>query len=67
MSGTAPSPQLTHLRELGAGHFTRRDPEHAMLRMLMEASSLDLTEQAVTCQGVMKADLVPPKCSKCFE
>jgi hypothetical protein len=30
-------------RELGADHFTRRDPERAMLRMIKEANSLGLT------------------------
>ncbi|MFF4732315.1 IS110 family transposase [Streptomyces mirabilis] len=30
-------------RDLGADHFTRRDPERAMRRMLKEANSLDLT------------------------
>ncbi|MFJ3309622.1 IS110 family transposase [Streptomyces sp. NPDC086549] len=33
----------THYRELGADHFTRRDPERAMRRMLKEANSLGLT------------------------
>ncbi|MFD3452864.1 IS110 family transposase [Streptomyces sp. NPDC058691] len=33
----------THYRELGAAHFTRRDPERAMRRMLKEANSLGLT------------------------
>jgi hypothetical protein len=28
----------THYRELGADHFTRRDPERAMRRMLKEAT-----------------------------
>lgn len=30
-------------RELGADHFTRRDPERAMRRMIKEANSLGLT------------------------
>ncbi|GGP31286.1 hypothetical protein GCM10010277_88320 [Streptomyces longisporoflavus] len=30
-------------RDLGADHFTRRDPERAMRRMLKEANSLGLT------------------------
>lgn len=29
--------------QLGADHFTRRDPERAMRRMLKEANSLGLT------------------------
>ncbi|MGW7825069.1 hypothetical protein ACWGLF_45395 [Streptomyces puniciscabiei] len=33
----------THYRELGSDHFTRRDPERAMRRMLKEANSLGLT------------------------
>ncbi|MBL3667997.1 IS110 family transposase [Streptomyces sp. M2CJ-2] len=33
----------THYRELGADHFTRRDSERAMRRMLKEANSLGLT------------------------
>jgi transposase len=33
----------TAYRELGADHFTRRDPERAMPRILKEANSLGLT------------------------
>jgi transposase len=33
----------TPYRELGADHFTRRDPERAMRRMIKEANSLGLT------------------------
>ncbi|NUK60634.1 hypothetical protein HRW23_00075 [Streptomyces lunaelactis] len=33
----------TAYRELGADHFTRRDPERAMRRMLKEANRLGLT------------------------
>jgi hypothetical protein len=33
----------TVYRELGPDHFTRRDPERAMRRMLKEANSLGLT------------------------
>ncbi|MCT9010558.1 IS110 family transposase [Streptomyces rhizosphaerihabitans] len=33
----------TTYRELGAEHFTRRDPQHAMRRMIKEANSLGLT------------------------
>ncbi len=33
----------THYRDLGADHFTRRDPERAMRRMIKEANSFGLT------------------------
>ncbi|QCX82877.1 hypothetical protein C9F11_46645 (plasmid) [Streptomyces sp. YIM 121038] len=33
----------TTYHDLGAGHFTQRDPERAMRRMTKEANSLRLT------------------------
>jgi hypothetical protein len=33
----------TRYRDLGAGYFTRRDPERVMRRMIEEANRLGLT------------------------